>query len=96
MEVSTIFTQNDYEILKAIVDRGDKKKGLCKTNGTTIKEIIDKTELSDKKIRNTLKQFLDIGFISEGASIGKARTYMLTKEGFIELKSLRINIFGEV
>lgn len=94
--MSTIFTQNDYKILKAIVDRGDRKKGMCKTNGTSIKEIIDKTELSDKKIRNTLKQFLDVGFISEGASVGKARTYMLTQEGFIELNNLRKNIFGEV
>lgn len=94
--MGTIFTKNDYEILKAIVDRGDKKKGLCKTNGTTIKELIEKTELSDKKVRNTLKQFLDVGFISEGASIGKARTYILTQEGFLELNSLRKNIFGEV
>lgn len=95
MEGSTIFTQNDYKILKAIVDRGDKKKGMCKTEGTSIKELIQKTELSDKKIRNTLTQFLEIGYISEGASIGKARTYILTKEGFMELNSLRKNIFGE-
>lgn len=94
--MSTIFTKNDYKILKAIVDRGDNKKGLCKTNGTTIKELVEKTELSDKKVRNTLKQLLEVGYISEGVSIGKARTYMLTKEGFLELKSLRINIFGEV
>jgi predicted transcriptional regulator len=96
VEANTIFTQNDYKILKAIVDRGDKKKGLCKTEGTTIKELIEKTELSDKKIRNTLVQFLEVGYISEGASIGKARTYILTKEGFMELNSLRKNIFGEV
>lgn len=94
--MSTIFTKNDYKILKAIVDRGDNKKGLCKTSGTTIKELVEKTELSDKKVRNTLKQLLEVGYISEGVSIGKARTYMLTKEGFLELKSLRINIFGEV
>jgi predicted transcriptional regulator len=96
VEGSTIFTQNDYKILRAIVDRGDKKKGLCKTEGTTIKELIEKTELSDKKVRNTLAQFLEVGYISFGASIGKARTYMLTKEGFLELNSLRKNIFGEV
>ena len=96
MEGNTIFTQNDYKILRAIVDRGDKKKGLCKTEGTTIKELIDKTELSDKKIRNTLAQFLEVGYISSGASIGKARTYILTKEGFLELNGLRKNIFGEV
>lgn len=94
--MSTIFTKNDYKILRSIVDRGDNKKGMCKTNGTTIKELIQKTGLSDKKIRNTLQQFLNVGFISEGVSIGKARTYMLTPEGFTELNDLRKNIFGEV
>jgi predicted transcriptional regulator len=75
---------------------GRPEAPVCKTEGTTIKELIEKTELSDKKIRNTLVQFLEVGYISEGASIGKAKTFMLTKEGFIELNSLRKNIFGEV
>lgn len=94
--MDTIFTTNDYEILKAIINRDDKKKGLCKANGTTVKEIIDKTKLSDRKVRLTLKRFEEVGFITKGAKIAKADTFILTEEGFLELKSLRMNIFGEV
>lgn len=93
---SIIFTENDYKILKAIIDRNDKKKGLCKGNGTTIKELIDKTKLSDKKIRITLKNFEKEGFITHGLKLIKADTYLLTEKGFQELNSLRMNIFGEV
>lgn len=89
---NTTFTENDYRILKAIIDRNNDKKGLCKGSGTSIKELIIKTELSDKKIRQTIKKFIDGGLISEGASIIKTRTYILTKEGFEELNSLRLNI----
>lgn len=92
--MSTIFTENDYKILKAIIDRNNEKKGLCKISGTTIKELVSKTQLSDKKVRLTIAKFLEEGFISEGASIVKAKTYILTQKGFEELNSLRINIFG--
>ena len=94
--MSIVFTENDYQILKAIIDRGDKKKGLCKANGTTVKEIIEKTKLSDKKVRTTLKKFEEEEFINKGLRIVKADTYMLTEKGFLELSSLRKNIFGEV
>jgi predicted transcriptional regulator len=69
---------------------------LCKGSGTTIKEIVSKTQLSDKKVRQALKEFLEVGFIVEGASIIKAKTFILTTAGFEELNSLRKNIFGEV
>ncbi|WP_125154471.1 hypothetical protein [Clostridium rectalis] len=93
---SVIFTENDYRILKAIIDRNDNKKGLCKGNGTTIKEIIEKTCLSDKKVRQTLKRFETLEFVSKGLKIVKADTFLLTEKGFEELNSLRENIFGEV
>jgi predicted transcriptional regulator len=89
-----VFTENDYKILKAIIDRNNEKKGLCKSNGTSIKELVDKTQLSDKKVRQTIKRFLEVEFIVEGASIVKAKTYILTTKGFEELNSLRLNIFG--
>ncbi|GCD12585.1 hypothetical protein [Clostridium tagluense] len=89
-----VFTENDYKILKSVIDRNDEKKGLCKINGTSINEIKLKTQLSDKKIRLAIKRFTEVGFISEGASIVRTKTYMLTEEGFTELNSLRLNIFG--
>lgn len=91
-----MFTTKDYQILKAIIDRNDRKKGLCISNGTTIKEIITKTSLSDKKIRETRNKFIKEGFITEGLKNGKEKTYILTEQGFTELNKIRKNIFGEV
>ncbi len=92
--MDTVFTENDYRILKAIIDRNNEKKGLCKSNGTTIKEIINKTKLSDKKVRLTLKKFEEEGYVCKGLKIIKADSYMLTPRGFEELDESRKNIFG--
>lgn len=91
-----MFTTKDYQILKAIIDRNDRKKGLSISSGTTIKEIITKTSLSDKKIRETRDKFITEGFITEGLKNGKEKTYILTEQGFKELNRARKNIFGEV
>lgn len=89
------FTENDFKILKAILDRGDNKKGLIISNGTTIDEIVKKTNLSDRKVRDTLNRFKEIGCVAEGIKKVRTKTYVLTKEGFILLKDIRTNIFGE-
>jgi DNA-binding MarR family transcriptional regulator len=89
------FTDNDYRILKSIIDRHDDKKGLCKGSGTTIGEIIEKTQLSDAKVRRTVKRFIKSEFVTEGAGMLNAKTYILTPKGFQELVNLRKNIFGE-
>lgn len=90
------FTDTDYKILKGVIDRNNSLKGMCKSSGTTIKEILDKTKLSDRKIRETLKKFEEAGFVEKAIKQGKADSFMLTEEGFLELQSLRTNIFGEV
>lgn len=89
------FTENDFRILKSILDRGDKKKGLTAINGTTVEEIAEKTDLSTKKIRDTLNKFIAEGYVTEGIKKVRTKTYLLTKEGFIFLNSVRKNIFGE-
>lgn len=89
------FTENDFRILKSILDRGDKKKGLTAINGTTVEEIAEKTDLSTKKIRDTLNKFITEGYVTEGIKKVRTKTYLLTKEGFIFLNSVRKNIFGE-
>jgi predicted transcriptional regulator len=90
-----LFTDNDYKILREILDRNDDKKGLCKGYGTSIKEIVTKTGLSENKVRQTLKNFIEEDFIEEGTTLVRAKTFILTVKGFEELKSLRTNIFGE-
>lgn len=89
------FTENDFKILKAILDRGDNKKGLSIVTGTTVEEIVVKTNLSSKKIRDTLNKFKEIGYVDEGIKKVRTKTYIMTKEGLLFLKSIRMNIFGE-
>lgn len=89
------FTENDFRILKSILDRGDKKKGLTIVNGTSIEEIVNKTELSDKKVRDTINKFKEVGYVTEGIKKVRTKTYILTKEGFSFLNNIRKNIFGE-
>lgn len=88
-------TENDFKILKSILNRGDKKKGLSMVNGTTIEEIVNKTNLSDKKVRDTINKFKEVGYVTEGIKKVRTKTYILTKEGFIFLNNIRKNIFGE-
>lgn len=82
------YTTKDYNILKSIIEKGNKKKGLCKGYGTTIKEIIDKTKLSDKKVRVTLAKFEEEGFIEKTIKATNANAYIMTKKGMDELSSL--------
>lgn len=87
------YTTKDYNILKSIIDRDSKKKGLCKGYGTTIKEIMDKTKLSDKKVRVTLGKFEEEGFIEKTIKVTNANAYIITKKGMNELNSLRERIY---
>lgn len=86
------FTENDYKIMKAILDKDDKNKGRCRNKGTTVAEIEVKTKLSSKKIRDTLKIFIECGYVCEGIRQVRTRTYMVTQEGFKELNSIRKDI----
>ncbi|MGL5647854.1 MAG: hypothetical protein ACRDDY_08380 [Clostridium sp.] len=87
-----MYTQNDYKILKHILKKDDKTKGLTRSNGTTIAEIIESTGLSDRKIRVTLNRFIDDEMVCYGVSIGRTRTYCVLKKGLDELKSIRESI----
>jgi hypothetical protein len=82
---------NDYKILESIVDR-EKNRGLAKGRGSTLKQIVEKTQFSDVKVRNTLKVLLELNYISEGVKKVKAKSYYLTEDGLRELVDLRKNI----
>lgn len=90
-----MFTTKDYDILKNIMDRNNRIKGLSLGDGTTIQELVDKTQLSEKKVRTTIKKFIEAGYITEALKKERAKSYMLTKVGMAELKKTRINIFDE-
>lgn len=84
-----MFTQNDYKILEAIVDRYDKKKGTISTRGTTKKEIAEKTHLSPAKITNTLLTLKAAGYIEYGLKVKNANSYIVTDFGMKEMLLLK-------
>lgn len=81
-----MLTMNDYKILQAIISREDKTKGITKINGTTINEIVEKTGLSVRKVRDTKEKLIKLGFIKEGVKIVNQKTFLITKLGLEELK----------
>lgn len=76
-----MITQNDHRILVAITDKNDKEKGIVPSKGTTKKEIIESTNLSNTKVSTTLKTFLAEGYIEYGLSVKNAKSYILTEKG---------------
>lgn len=90
-----IYTLNDYKVLKNILDRNDDKKGLSKSTGTTVHEIVVKTELSDKKVRDSLKNFLNDEMIAYGVANGRTKTYYILPKGLEEIISLNEMVVKE-
>lgn len=86
-----VYTHYDYKILKNILDKNDLDKGLKKAKGTSVKEIVTKTGLSDKKVRNTIKLLMEDNLIFNGISNGKTRTFCVSEEGLEEIQSIHIS-----
>jgi hypothetical protein len=88
-----MITQNDFKILQSILDKDEKTKGVIKTNGTTKKEIIQKTGMSTTKVTNTLSSFQNQGLIEYGLMIKNAKSYIVTEKGqkqLLELKGMDV------
>ena len=81
-----MLTMNEYKILQAIISRDYKTKGITKINGTKINEIVEKTGLSIRKVRDTKEKLIKLGFIKEGVKIVNQKTFLITKLGLEELK----------
>ena len=84
-----MFTQNDYKILEAIIDKSDESKGIIKTKGTIKKEVLDKTQLSLSKVTITLGILESHGFIENGLKVKNAKSYILTEKGMEELLKMK-------
>lgn len=84
-----MFTQNDYKILEAIIDKTDEDKGIIKTKGTTKREVLDKTQLSLSKVTLTLGILESHGFIENGLKVKNAKSYILTEKGMEELLKMK-------
>lgn len=90
-----LYTLNDIKVLKNIMDREDETKGLSKSTGSTVKEIVAKTKLSDKKVRLAIKKFLDYEMIAYGISDGRTKTYYILPKGLEEIFSLKEMVVKE-
>lgn len=84
-----VYTENDYKILAKITDK-EFKCGLSKSTGLSIKDLVDRTGLSDKKVRISIKRFLEDGLVGYGVSKGNTKTYYLLEKGLEEMTSINI------
>lgn len=75
-------TRKDYMILDTLY----QNNGITTLCALPKSKIIEKTNLSDSKIRNSLRNFISLGYIDEGAKDDKSKTYYLTEQGiqFVE------------
>ena len=81
-------TINDFAILKSILSDNDIDKGVIKTKGTSIKEIVEMTGLSYNKIYQSLNQFKIKGLIEYGLSRGREKTFIVTEYGLLTIKEI--------
>lgn len=88
-----ITTLNDLAIFKSFraIDLGDTTKGISNLNGVTVNEIKEFTNLSEKKIRDTIKLGIENGLIEQGIMHVRTKTYYLTEQGLNEIFKI-INI----
>ena len=81
--------KSDFDILMAILDKNDDKKGVYKSYSTTTAEIKEKTKYGHTKIYSGLKTLMDKGLIDYGLKNGNSKTYIVTEKGMKEIKMLR-------
>lgn len=92
-----IFTENDLRILKHILDRNnpDGDSGLSPATATSVKEIVSRTGLSDRKVRNTINQLLEEEYIAYGVSQGRTKRYYVLTKGLKTMRDLSKTTVGE-
>ncbi|NFT08131.1 winged helix-turn-helix domain-containing protein [Clostridium botulinum] len=72
-----MFNKNDYAILSHIYHNNYNSP----VNSITTLELIDESELSSSKVRNTINEFIRSGYIIEGLKDGNNKTYYISESG---------------
>ncbi|MEG2289665.1 MAG: hypothetical protein RSC24_06825 [Clostridium sp.] len=80
-----VLTEKDYKVMSKILN---KNKGNSKINGITRNELKCLTDLSYSKVGDALKSLIEHGFVEQGISKGREKTYFITQDGVLELKSI--------
>lgn len=70
-------TKNDYFILDTLYNNGCFTK-MC---SFTLLKTTELTNLSKYKIRDSIKMFINLGLVCEGARDVRAKTYFLSSKG---------------
>ena len=81
--------KSDFDILMAILDKNDDKKGVFKGYATTTTEIMKKTNYGKTKVYSALKTLKALGLIEYGLKIENSKGYIVTEKGLQEIKLLR-------
>ena len=83
-EDKVTFSRNDYKILFELYNEG------CFTeiSALSVRSIQGRVKLSQNKVRQALKVFKQVGYIKEGATIERAKTYYVTNEGLNKIKQV--------
>lgn len=84
MEGRVYLNKNDYSILELII----VNECVSPWKSLTTKFIIEETGLSHVKVRQVLKTFVIMRYISEGAKDGNNKTYYATEEGINHYKQV--------
>lgn len=84
MEGRVYLNKNDYSILELII----VNECVSPWKSLTTKFIIEETGLSHVKVRQVLKTFVIMKYISEGAKDGNNKTYYATEEGINHYKQV--------
>lgn len=84
MDNGIYLNKNDYSILELII----ATECVSPWRSLTTKFIIEYTGLSHVKVRQVLKTFILLKYVSEGAKDGNNKTFYATKEGIEHYKEV--------
>lgn len=72
-----MFNKSDYVILTHIYHNNFNSP----VNAISTLDLIDESGLSSSKVRNTISEFIRIGYLIEGLKDGNNKTYYISNEG---------------
>lgn len=81
-----MYNRNEFLVLSSICDFDDEDKGIIKSKGIRVSELIEKTKLSYSTINNALNSFITEGLVEYGLKDKQARTYIITEKGLSEIE----------
>lgn len=79
-------TKNDYYIMDTLYDKGCFSK-MC---SFTLQKLADSTSLSIYKIRDSMRMFINLDLVCEGARDVRAKTYFLSDKGIALVKENKV------